>query len=427
MIILDILVTILLFVLLLTIIVLYYRKLLAEQQKRLKSYSLELETHIVELEASNNQVKELSLQLEKIIELTENLYESTLKDEEVFLNNLLHAASLLIPDADYGSVYIYKNDRVYFIDAIGHDLKGLQELYIEIDVFVSPTDEITIIDNVVDYTINRISNDIKEKFSRSSKSIKQTLKFDLFVNDILTAGVSLDIASDSEKIFNENSKKTMQLFRNFASAFFNMQRFGQAEREFQQEIVYSIIQLLEIHDNYTKNHSHNVAILSQKIATELNLPTEEINNAYWAGLVHDIGKILIPFNVLNKKDKLSEEEFNHIKKHPHWGFVTLSQTKHLKEIAKYVLYHHEYWDGTGYPKGVKGNDIPLVSQIITVADSWDAMRSDRSYRSKLATETALREIINKKGLQFSPVVVEAFVNIIERENLTLDNTNKKSS
>lgn len=410
---------ILLSVLLLAIIVLYYRKLLAEQQKRLKNYSLELENHIVELKASNKQVKELSLKLEKIIELTENLYESTLKDEEVFLKNLLRSASLLIQEADYGSVYVYKNGRVHFIDAIGHDLKGLQELYIEIDVFVRPTDEITIINNVIDYTMSKIPDDIKEKFTKSSKPIKQTLKFDLFVNNILTAGVSLDIALGSEKLFNENSKKTMLLFRNFANAFFTMQKYSKVEREFQKEVVYSIIQLLEIHDNYTKNHSHNVAILSQEIAIELNLSSEEINNAYWAGLVHDIGKILIPFNVLNKKDKLTEEEFEHIKKHPHWGFVTLSQTNHLKEIAKYVLYHHEHWDGSGYPKGVHGNDIPLISQIITVADSWDAMRSDRSYRLKLTGESALKEIINKRGIQFSPVVVDAFVRVLNKEKVKI--------
>lgn len=415
MIILDILITVLISFLILLTIVLYYRRLLAKQQQRLEGYSKKLETHIIELEASNNQVNELSIKLEKIIELTENLYESTLKDEEIFLGNLLHVASFLIPEADYGSVYIYKNGRVYFIDAIGHDLKALQELYIEVGVFVRPSDEVTVIDNVVEYTMNRISNDLKEKFTNASKPMKQTLKFDLFVNDELTAGVSLDIALENEKIFNENSKKTMLLFRNFASAFFTMQRYGQAEREFQQELIFSIIQLLEIHDNYTKNHSHNVAVLSQNIAAELNLSAEEINNAYWAGLVHDIGKILIPFNVLNKNDKLSEEEFEHIKKHPYWGFVTLSQTKHLKDIAKYVLFHHEYWDGSGYPKGVKGKDIPLISQIITVADSWDAMRSDRSYRSKLTSESALMEIINKRGIQFSPIVVDALIEVLDKE------------
>jgi len=416
----DILIMILTFFLLLTIIVIYYRRLLAVQQQRLESYSQELETHILELEASNNQVNELSIKLEKIIDLTENLFESTLKNEEVFLCNLLSVASLLIPEADYGSVYVYKNSQVNFINTIGHDLKALKELFIEIDIFVHPTEEITIIDNVVDYTMNRISSELKEKFTKASKPIKQTLKFDLFVNGTLTAGVSLDIAQGSEKHFNENSKKTMLLFRNFASAFFTMQRYGQVAREFQQEIVFSIIQLLELHDNYTKNHSHNVAVLSQKIATELNLSAEKINNAYWAGLVHDIGKILIPFDVLNKKEKLTEEEFEHIKKHPYWGYITLSQTNHLKEIAKYVLYHHEHWDGSGYPTSIKEKDIPLISQIITVADSWDAMLSDRSYRSKLTSEFALKEIINKKGVQFSPIVVDAFIKVLEKERIALN-------
>lgn len=388
---------------------------LNDQKKSLELYSSQLELHIDELEFTNKQVEELSNKFEKMIDLTNNLYESTHKNEKDFLSNLLHTAFVLIPEADYGSVYIYKDDKVKFIDTVGHDLEALQQLSIRSDIFAESNDEITIMKNTVDFTSELLTEEIKEQFVTASLPMKETLKFDLYIKEERIAGVSLDIAKGQGKSFGENSTKIMLSFRNLANAFFTIQRYSQNQQDFQKELVLSIIQLLELHDMYTNNHSHNVALLSQKIAEQLGLSKNDIINSYWAGLVHDIGKILISSDILNKKDRLNTDEFENIKKHPYWGYKTLIQTQHLKDIAKYVLHHHENWNGTGYPDGLKGNEIPLISQIITVADSWDAMRSDRSYRLKLPKTVALNEILNKKGTQFSPTVVDAFLRVLESE------------
>ncbi|ABR31048.1 phosphohydrolase [Thermosipho melanesiensis] len=185
--------------------------------------------------------------------------------------------------------------------------------------------------------------------------------------------------------------------------------------KFQIDLMLSMIKILEYYDRYTKGHSLRVAELSQKIAKKLRLSPQEVSDAYWTGLVHDIGKIAVPTNILNKEGKLTSEEYEIIKKHPIYGFEFLSTSETLKNIATYVYHHHEKWNGSGYPGGLKGEMIPMISRIISVADSWDAMTSKRAYRDALTYESSLQEIINNSGKQFDPKVVKAFISVLEEE------------
>ncbi|UXF00663.1 metal-dependent phosphohydrolase [Fervidobacterium riparium] len=181
-------------------------------------------------------------------------------------------------------------------------------------------------------------------------------------------------------------------------------------------MILTIIRILEYHDPYTKGHSKNVANLASLLAEKLGLSDELIRKTYWAALVHDIGKIVIPSTILNKEGKLTIEEFEIIKKHPVYGHDFLSTSADLRELARYVYHHHERWDGKGYPSGLSGEDIPLISRIIAVADAWDAMRSSRPYRKGLSKEDALKELIEHSGVQFDPNIVRMFVKLI-REHL----------
>lgn len=183
-----------------------------------------------------------------------------------------------------------------------------------------------------------------------------------------------------------------------------------------EEIVHSISKLLELYDHYTSGHSESVATLAQHIAKEMKLENRSIKDAYWSGMVHDIGKVLISKDILNKKGSLSKKEYDDIKKHPIYAYKTLKDSSTLENIADYVLYHHERWDGKGYPKGLKNNEIPLISQILNVADSWNAMRSKRSYRRPLTKKEALEEIKSNKGKQFSPDIVDVFLEIIKNKD-----------
>lgn len=172
---------------------------------------------------------------------------------------------------------------------------------------------------------------------------------------------------------------------------------------------------------YEKNsremeHSKRVSYWCEKIAQRMNLDSHIVSKLRIAGLMHDIGKIGIPDSILDKPDRLTEEEFNLIRKHSEVGYRILSAANEFSEIADYILAHHERWDGMGYPKGLKGNDIPIYARIISVADSFDAMTSDRAYRKAMNINQAKQEIIKYSNVQFDPNVVKIFLEIIEKDS-----------
>jgi len=171
-----------------------------------------------------------------------------------------------------------------------------------------------------------------------------------------------------------------------------------------KNMIVTLTELLDIHDKYTKNHSVNVAKIAEKIGKEINLSDQTISQIYYAGLVHDIGKALIAKDIINKKGKLNKEEFEIIKKHPIDGYKTLKKTEALNKIANIVFQHHERWDGNGYPRALKGKEICLEARILAIADSYDAMMSDRPYRKALSKAEVINEIRKNAGKQFDPEI-----------------------
>ena len=138
---------------------------------------------------------------------------------------------------------------------------------------------------------------------------------------------------------------------------------------------------------------------------------EEIKKIQMAAVLHDVGKIAVPEKILNKEGKITQEEFNEIKKHPSNGYSIVSQIKNMKEIAVIIKYHHERWDGKGYPDGILKEEIPIESRIISVVDAYDAMTSDRPYRKGMSHEKAVEELIYNAGKQFDSEVVDIFCHI----------------
>lgn len=190
--------------------------------------------------------------------------------------------------------------------------------------------------------------------------------------------------------------------------------------EMTDNIILSMIGLLEIHDPYTKHHSESVATLAREIAKELKLPEEIIAKCYYTGLIHDIGKIAIPSVILNKDGKLTEEEYNVVKRHSTLGYEALMRSPKTFDIAQFVKHHHERYDGLGYPSGLIGNDIPLISRILCVADAYDAMTNDRPYHDQMSKLNAIQQLREHSGTQFDPDIVDAFVN-----NMNVNNVSNK--
>ncbi|MGM0436963.1 MAG: HD domain-containing phosphohydrolase [Bacillota bacterium] len=373
-----------------------------------KGYLATVISDITELKESKRESERLSTNLEKIISLTSALATNNL-GENKFLQRLLKTAVEVIPEADYGTVYKNENGSVKFIDAIGHDFEKFKNLSLDKKYFYNNNEEIEVIENVMRKNESKFDDKNLQILKEGQKELKETMTFDLIVDNEIVAGLNLDIKLQSKEKFDDYSKRLFKSLKNISTSFYKMRKYNILQNKFTKELILSIIRMLEIHDLYTRGHSEKVANLSKMIAKQLNLSEKKMNDAYWAGMVHDIGKILIPDYILNKKSSLKDNEFEIIKKHSVWGYQTLSATEDLQNIARFVLFHHERWDGEGYPRGLKGEEIPLISRILAVADAWDAMTTDRAYRKALSKEEAIKELKDNKGKQFDPKIVDAFL------------------
>ncbi len=172
---------------------------------------------------------------------------------------------------------------------------------------------------------------------------------------------------------------------------------------------------VEAKDIYTRGHSERVAEYSVLIGKKLGLSDDDLKLLHLGGLFHDIGKIGVPDSILQKDSKLTDDEYSQIKQHPNIGVHILSNASIFKDILPMVEHHHEKYDGTGYPSRLAGNDIPYLARITSIADSFDAMTSKRSYRDSLPMEKVISEFERCRGTQFDPELDDLFLDIIKND------------
>ncbi|NTW05913.1 MAG: diguanylate cyclase [Peptococcaceae bacterium] len=184
--------------------------------------------------------------------------------------------------------------------------------------------------------------------------------------------------------------------------------FGKSMRG---KTIEAIITTLHEKNIREEQHSHRVAEICINIGEALYFTQDKINELKTIGLLHDIGKIAIDETILNKKGSLSEYEWQEIKRHPEIGFRILSTAEDMADMANNILCHHERWDGEGYPKGLKGQEIPIISRIVAIADAYDAMTSERSYQEPLEEDAAIEELQKNAGTQFDPHLVGIFIQL----------------
>ena len=219
----------------------------------------------------------------------------------------------------------------------------------------------------------------------------------LFINVIYTIHIIRDIIKHQQQEELDKRKKNIE--------------------EMSLQLMQMLSTTIEAKDEYTKGHSHRVAEYSVLIARELGWNEKELSNLKNAAHLHDIGKIAIPDTILNKPSKLSEEEFSIIKEHTIIGANILKNISLIDHVQEIVRNHHERYDGNGYPDGLKGKEIPLHARIVAVADSYDAMSSQRIYRNQLPPEKIIQELENNKGTQFDPEITDIFLKLLREDRI----------
>lgn len=214
--------------------------------------------------------------------------------------------------------------------------------------------------------------------------------------------------------FTEGAKKSLMILVNNVSVAIENARLYEDIVNILGDTVKSFAKTLDAKDKYASGHSERVTRYALIIAKEMNLPQDEIDRLAQAGILHDIGKIGISEMVLNKNGKLDMKESEEMRAHPVIGRDILAPISQFQDIAEIVYYHHERYNGEGYPNGLVGEEIPLLSRIIAVADTFDAMTSTRAYREKIGRDKTIEEIKSNSGTQFDPKVVDAFLKVADR-------------
>jgi len=271
---------------------------------------------------------------------------------------------------------------------------------------------------LLDRAYQTLSKSEFDELSAGMESFDTMLIVPLMNKNEFIGFISMDQKRNESLVFDIEDIELLEAMANQLSvAVINAIQYKELRESF-NSIVRALAIIIENKEGYTIGHTDNVTKYAVAIAKELRLSDKEILMLAHASMLHDLGKIYIHDNILNKKGKLTAEEWIEMKTHPIKGAKILESMPEMKEIIEVIKWHHERYDGKGYPDGLKGEQIPYKSQILTIADSFDAMLSTRPYRSgnrekNFSIDEAVNELIINKGKQFNPEIVDAFINVLK--------------
>ncbi len=388
-----------------------YRKIMALEKKaraELRAAYGELNQSHEELENAYQIQDQTLLKLQRVIDLSGRMGSFGTEDPRIFVHDALQMTREMIPEADFAFTRFRVNNEW---------AEEWAESCPNTDGSVRSEYTFDFGDGIIFHERGTV-----QPLGKEERSVKGTLSVSLppfqeiFIAVLDEQGpnpgvLGIGINRNSTKGFSNQAQEVLHSIRSIASAFFVFQRMAWMQESFHTQIIRSVVHILEIHDISSRGHSESVAYWSQRIAEQLEMPPKQLKQVFWAALVHDIGKILIPQAILQKISPLSRLEFEVIKQHPVWAYQVLSGNPELQFTRDGVYHHHEHFDGTGYPEELSGEEIPIISRIIAVADAWDAMRREKPYRSARTDFEAVRELTENQGSQFDPQIVQAFLTI----------------
>ncbi len=366
----------------------------------------------IQLAESNKKFEKLLDSTNTLFKLSDELLHENVEIDESYLIQMFHIATTVFENFEYASLYIKSEDEVKFIASYGYDIDTLNSFFDDLDDFEwGLTDPRIVLEG--DKSTKRQIGNRYEDFSKIYPELKESIRFNIYVEEGVVGGMSFDIMKPSKKSFTDYDLANFRSYQKLMNSFYEVNYLNYKNNNLKNDIVLSLIRTLELYDHYTGGHSEDVAYLAGQIASKMKLSEKEIYNAYWAGIVHDIGKVGIPSSIINKPDKLSLEEYNQIKEHPVFGYQILSKSEDLKDIALLVKHHHEWWNGEGYPDGLVGEKIPLGSQILGICDAVSSMATKRPYTLVKSSREIMKEIELYNGIQFSPKPAAAMCELIK--------------
>lgn len=348
-----------------------------------------------------------------------DIYESIIDFSQIITRSIDYRKVVKMASNKIREILFCENVLIYRFDEINN------ELFYEISnhIIKVKVDENTFVgssaSNLATLFVKDTELDIRTK---KEPAIHRNYKFkNLLITPLVSHGKLLGCICAINKrnagVFSEDDVYFIEtVAKQFTITVENTILFEEQQKQFLQ-ICEAMADAIGKKDKYTGGHTKRVSKFSEMIASELNLPFSELSDLRLASVLHDVGKIGIEDKILKKSSPLDDEEFKEMRNHPKYGFEILGHIESLKNVISGMMYHHERPDGKGYPYGLSGDSIPLIAQIISVADTFDAMISTRPYRKGLQPMVAFNEILKYSGTQFSDVVVDAFAKAFRKTRM----------
>ena len=345
----------------------------------------------------SNRYEELNL----IYHVCDNLtvakdLSGTIRDLIQEASNVLLGDTIILSVPDKGIFEYVLDDDKY----IHHDLFHiLEKIYKKYSSEKSPV----VVNNLTEFKNYGFETRDRFKFIATSVRIKNEHK-----------GMLIILNDSQQRDYSTSDAKFLKVLAGQLSIIITNNELYQNLKDFLLNLVKSMVSAIEAKDSYTRGHSERVNTICVMIARTMGFSDRDVENTSWAAILHDVGKIGIPENVLTKPGRLTEEEYAIIMTHPRKGYEILEPIVQLKDALPGVLYHQEKYDGRGYPEGLKGEEIPLYARIIAIADMYDAITSSRAYRERSSHIHAMKEIERVSGSQLDPMIVEIFKKVCDR-------------
>jgi len=384
----------------------------------------EIESDKLLLKKKNEEVVKLNNELREKVERLKAINEAsrllvTMGDTDEILKTTMNIIVKVLK-FDRALLMLVDKDREYleYIHSTGARENEINEKLKDYRIPLSRTQNI-LIRTTLDGTPILIKDAEKSGLNPNNLIIKEFQPNSIAFCPLLTSKGAIGIlAADrtiSKNLIAQKELEHLSIFvNNLAATFYKAQQDEEIERGY-LNTVKALVKAIEEKDPYTRGHSERVSRLAVRIAREMNLTKEEVDFIGIGSLLHDVGKIGIPESIVRSPKKLTTAEFKIIRMHPEKGCEIVKPIRKFKNHDYLIRSHHERHDGKGYPDGLAGDEIPVGAQIISLADTFDAITSSRAYRKGLPKEEAVKRICEANGTQFSPIVTEAFISIFNKE------------
>ncbi|MGM0436110.1 MAG: HD domain-containing phosphohydrolase [Bacillota bacterium] len=375
---------------------------------------LDLETQKASHKKRQTRLEALVDSMQEMFSLSNQasrLHESNVEREA---SKIFRMAFKMFDEIDYGSCAFIRGDKVHFVDMIGYDIDTFNSLPLSGNDWVKNLDKPQIFTHTNRLFINQLGDEIYDIVQDTNPfDIKESLFMSIQLTESIHCELSFDIKKESPHSFKGTLYEYFEGLNVMLNTFFEANRKSIGLADQKNSMVVSLLKAIDLFDKYTRIHSEHVADIAREIARKAGLSEEQVSELYWAGIVHDIGKIGIDITIINKPKNLTVLEYEKIKSHPERGYMLLRQSDTLKSIAQFVRHHHERYDGQGYPDGLSGDENLEQSYILGLSEAIASMFEARSYSPALDEAAIIKEIEKEKGFQFDPTLSDIAIKLIE--------------